>query len=111
MDAIKIQVIIEDQETKEVIIHKEIGEIITPSLPMIHIQMPNSSILIMIEDKIISIVEAKEAEEDFIEVKEVHSIILEINIRAIINIDSQITEVKEISEVLDLRGKHIETHK
>ena len=84
-------------------------EIITPSLPMKHIQMPNSSILIVIEDKIISIIEAKVAEENSIEVKEVHFIILEINTGAISNIDTPITEIKEISEVLDLRCKTLES--
>ena len=80
---------------------------------MIHIQVPNSSILTVIEDKIISIIKVKEeeAEEDFIEDKEVHFIILEINTGVIISIDTRVIEIKEISEVLDLRGKLIEAHK
>ena len=88
MGTIKILVIIEDLETKEVIIFKETGEIITPGLHMIHIQIPNSSIITVIEDKIISIIKAKEAEEDFIEAKEAHFIILEINTGVIISIDT-----------------------
>ena len=41
------------------------GEIITSRLHMMHIQMPYRNILMMMEDKITSAIEAKEAEEGF----------------------------------------------
>ena len=61
----------------------------------------------MIEDQISLILETRELEEEILEVREVHSIIQEINIGEIIDIDILTVEIKGISEILDMRGKHI----